>query len=1360
MTRMRIEQSPIVAAFLIFALFAYSEISYAQKKDNNIVKNVPDFRLIETNDSYVEFEFIPKYSDDTHFSNQIKESQKPGVPDVGLRSFPVLIPGKQNNRIEIVDSKFEEVLNTDIRPVPRYIKDKNKDVDVPEYDADDKVYSSSSFYPRSSAEFIFSGSLRNKYIGYANLYPLSYNPVTSTLRKYSYMRVRVVFGVTPVYGNRELSSEEKIFLSQTGINWLTAKNWSTPEFNSVRDLPLVNSIFSSGDFYKLEVKETAIYKLDKTYLRNAGINVDNINPKSIKIFGNDGTEIPYDNSIEANYDPVENRIHVAGEDDGVFNDNDYILFFGKAPQDWSYDSLARTWVKTINHFSNSNYYWITYGGSNGQRMQTVNSTSTQGIDPLPYFKEKFFEEPEVNNLGATGYLWVSQSIGVNQSFTFNSELKGYIDGSNVNLRFRFGNGSFFPEIWRLEDLSSGFQVNQFVPQLSSTFTHIILSYLNDNRYGASYPLNPGKRNIDFRASLPSTNGNSQNVIGYFDFIEVLYDRQFRAENNSLRFTTPDTIGVLQFEIPGFTSSDMKVIDVTQHQSPVIVNYSSFENGILKFQTTVSQTAPKQFFAIAGNNYKTPVSSSSRLQNQNLKGDLAAGCSFVIITPREFVSAANRLKAQREQSGPNYLKTEVVEIDKIYNEFGSGIEDPVAMRNFLKYAYNNWDERPVYVLFFGDGSYDYKNIYSLYNPNLKNWVAPIQKNSEFADDVDSYCSDDYIVEFTENHPAPGGTNIPDMASGRFCVNSLDEANSVVDKVIAYEDPANYEEWRLEVMYVADDGWTTENTGGEEGSLHTDQCEDVAENHSPQFILKDKTYIVTYPSEITPQGRRKPGANADIIKKWNDGKLIINYTGHGSTDLWAHEHIFVRQTSIPQLNNKNKYPVVTIASCDLARWDDPFNVSAAEQLVSIRDKGAIAVSAAVRPVYSIPNAIYNNKLYDNMFKSDTLNQTLRLGKAIFNVKQELYFDNDLKFALLGDPTLRLGLPGHRTRIDSINNVPGTELFEMKALQKVKISGSVLRSDSTFWNDFSGQMDLRVFDVDKNITLLDFGYQFSFKQLGGVIYSGKTTVVNGNWSVEFVVPRDISYNPGNGKIISYFKNNSVDGLGYSNNFIMNGIDTTAAPDSTGPVISLYFDSRNFRTGDLVNQNPKLIADFFDENGLNLTGNIGHKIEAIVNDNENEKIDLTQLYSSTSGYQNGSLEYSFENFPEGKHKLEVRAWDTYNNFNTQIIEFNVKSSSELALDEVYNYPNPMKNSTSFIFQHNLDESIQADIRIYTSAGRLIKELNKTNITDKFVNIDWDGRDTDGDYIANGTYIYKINIKSESGSFARSSTGKLVVLK
>lgn len=1351
--------------FILAVLLSVLQLAFtagfgkSQTKDVKPSNSLPDFKVTESNTAFVEFEYFPKFTDTFLFQGKISETSRPGIPDVGLRSFPVILPAGANNRIEIIDARFEELSNADIKPVPRYVKDKIKNADIPLYEIDQSVYGRSSYYPESAARLLYSGLMRNKHIGYANLYPLQLNPSTGTIRKYSYIKVRITFAGQPVMSRKPLSGEEKSFLHGNGINWETAADWSSAEFENQSDLPVINSIFSSGDFFRIEVKETGIYKLDKNALRSAGVNVDNLNPRTLKIYGSNGSELAYDNSVNTPVDPVECRIFVSGEDDGVFNDNDHVLFFGSGPHDWSYDTLARTWLKRLNHFSNSNYYWLTYGGANGQRMNVTSSSGT-GLQPIPYFTEKFFEEPEINNLGATGYLWVSQSISINQGFTFNRELKGYIDGTNVNVRFRFGNGSFFPENWRLEDLSAGYLVNQYVQALASTFTHIITTYLGDNRYGVSYPLNPGKRNIDFRASLPSANGNSSNVTGYYDFLEVLYKREFRAENNVLRFTSPDTSGNVKYLITGFTSNDVKVFDVTDHNAASVIIPEVLGAGTVSFEATNVLLQPKSYFAIGGNNYRTPNSISGKIANQNLKGQLAEGASFIIITPKEFVSAANRLKAHRESQGTDYLKTEVVEIDKIFNEFSSGIEDPVAVRNFLKYGYFNWTERPVYVLFFGDGSYDYKNIYSLYNSNLKNWVPPIQKNSEFADDVDSYCSDDFMVEFTENYTAPGGLAVVDMATGRFCVNNLEEANNVIDKVISYENPANFRKWRTEVMYVADDGWTTENTSGEEGSLHTDQCEDVSENHSPGYILKDKVYIVTYPSEITPQGRRKPGVNSDIIRKWNEGRLVVNYTGHGSTDLWAHEHVFVRQTSIPQLNNKDKYPFVTIASCDLARWDDPFNISAAEQLVFIRDKGAVGISAAVRPVYSIPNAIYNNKLYDNLFRHDTLNLRLRLGKAIYNVKQELYFDNDLKFALIGDPSMRLGLPQYRTRIDSINNVPGGSLFEMKALQKVKISGSVLRNDSTFWNDFNGELDIKVLDVDKNIIYLDFGYQFNFKQPGGSIYSGKTQVSDGKWNVEFVVPRDISYNPGRGKMIIYFNNSSVDGLGFSDNFIMNGIDSTAAADTTGPNISIYLDSRNFRTGDLVNQNPKLIVDFFDENGLNLTGSIGHKIEAILNDNENEKIDLTQLYTSASGYQNGTLEYSLANLPEGNNKLEIRAWDTYNNFGTKLIDFKVQNTSDLVLEEIYNYPNPMKDQTSFVFQHNFNESLEARILIYTTAGRLIKELNKSNITDKFVSIDWDGKDNDGDYIANGTYIYKINIKTESGGFAQNSTGKLVVLK
>jgi len=1344
---------------IVLIIFLLSQSTYSQQLPTKEKQNA-DFRVLSSTESFVELEYYPQYTSNLNFANGVNSASKYGSPDLEYRSFPVFFPGKNSNRVEIIDSKYEDIQGTDVKPVPVYSKSKVKDgVDL-SYERNEKVYNQNSLFPSEPFSITNVGALRNKYFGNLILYPAQYNPVTKTLRKHSYIRVRIVFGERPSYSSKKLSTEEMLFLHNSALNNDAAKDWSTAEFSRQTDTPIQNSVLASGDFFKIEVKESGLHKIDKTFLQNAGINTASIDPRTIKIYGNDGGELPFDNSVAAPTDLVQNRILVEGESDGQFNDNDYIIFYGRNPNEWVYNYNYKSYFHKINHYSKSNFYWITYGGEIGLRMDITNSPNSQGLSPIPTFKDRFFEEPEINNLGSTGLLWLSQRIGVNESFTFNKELKGYYDGGNVNLRFKFGNGSYFQEYWRLEDLNGNLLKTQPAFYLTNVFSHINLYDIDDNFLGVNYSLLPGKRSINFKASLRSQDGNSPNVIGYYDYLEVLYDRLFTADNNVLRFNSPDTSGLVEFRAESFTTPDIRIYDVSDKENVIIINPISYSNGTARFQSNITQNNPHEYYAIGGTNYKTPVSISSKIANQNLKGELSSGASFLIISPKEFLTAANRLKAQREKPGINYIKTAIVDVEKIYNEFSYGMQDPVAMRNFIKYAFNNFQERPVYILFFGDGSYDYKNIYNLYGANIKNWIIPMEKNSPYANDVDSYCSDDYLVEINETNYEPTGTCIVDFASGRLTVNSLEEANTVVDKIISYEDPANFEKWRNTVMYVADDGWTTSQTGGEEGSLHNDQCEDVAQNYTPNYVKKDKVYIVSYPSEITPQGRRKPTANIDIINKWNDGKLVINYTGHGSTDLWAHEHIFERQVSVPLLNNKNKYPFMTIASCDLARWDDPFNTSAAEQLVTIKDKGAIGITAAVRPVYSVPNATFNNLLYSNLFKVDTLNLPLRVGKAMFNVKQDLYFDNDLKFSLLCDPTLRLGIPQYRTRVDSINSTAGNQIFEMKSLQKVKISGSVLRGDSSFWGDYNGTIFINVNDVDKNITFVDFGYTFNYKLLGGIIYAGNANVVNGQWTVDFVVPRDISYNPGKGKIFTYFKNASSDGIGFSDNFIMNGIDSNAAADSLGPVISLFMDSRNFRSGDLVNQNPKLIADFTDENGINLTGTIGHKIEATINDDENNKIDLTSFYASNSGYQNGSVEYAMQGLTDGHYKLKVKAWDTYNNFNETEIDFTVQNNNSLALEKVYNYPNPMRDFTSFIFEHNFDEPLAADIKIYTVSGRLIKELNKTNITDKFVSIDWDGRDSDGDGIANGTYIYKILIKSEDGNFSKSSTGKLAKLK
>ena len=1321
--------------------------------DNN--ENTIDFKVTASNNSYLEIEYYPKYKNDSYdFLNALRNSDKFGEPNLGYRLFPVVLPTPKNNHIEVIDYKFKESFNADIKPIPTPKRANNKLEMLYDYIKDNKIYNDNAFFPAKVAFLKHDGIARHHYFGSISVYPVVYNPVTKTVKKYSYIKFRVTFGGSPIILNKSLSIHEIDLLRNIAVNSDVASNWSTIEFNSIKEHPLLqNSVLASGDFYKIEVKESGIYKIDKNFLQNAGIDVNNIDPKTIKIYGNGGKELPYNINLPAQTDLIENKIYVEGEDDHSFDDNDYILFYGKSPNDWDYDSSGAKYSHYLHHYSVSDYYWITFGGSDGLRVSMINSPNIPNLTPVQNFLDRFFEEPEVNNLGSTGTLWLSQRIGAGESFVFNRELRGYIDGSDISLKFRFGNASSETATFLVEDRNSNFSNLIPVGPVSGSFSHINLYFLE-----TYYPLNQGYKNIDLRLSLP-TQYNSLSISGYYDYYEIQYRRSFTsAYENQLRFNSPDTNVTVEYQVSPFSTTDIKIFDVTDAQNVDLIIPISYSGGIAKFQGNNTPGNPKEYYVIGGNQYKAPVSISSKIANQNLHG-ISEGASFIIISPTEFLPAANRLKAQREIPGPSYLRTIVIDINHIFNEFSGGLLDPVAMRNFIKYANNNWNERPVYILFLGDGSYDYKNIYNL---SIKNFVPPIEKSTDHIDEITSYPSDDFITEINEPSNTPIACR-PDFSHGRITTNSLEQTNIVIDKILAYESPLNNDIWKKKIMYVADDGWTTSQNQGQEGSIHTSQSEDVAENYTPKDFEKEKIYIVTYPTVITPQGRRKPGANIDIIKGWNEGRLVINYVGHGSSDLWAHEHIFDKNESIPQLNNKNKYPLVTIASCDLARWDDPFLVSAGEELVISKDKGAIGVIAAVRPVYSSSNARFSNKLWQNyMYVKDTLNLPVRIGRAMYNVKHQLnpITDNDTKYSLISDPSLRISIPQHITRIDSINNTPGTDTAIIKALQKVKISGSILRPDSSFWNNYNGNITIKIFDVPKHVTFIDFGYTFNFVIDGGTIFIGKTIVTNGKWSIEFIVPRDISYETGNGKLLAYFANSNSEGSGYTNKFILNGIDSTAAIDTTGPDITVYMGDRNFRTGDMINQNSKIIADFYDFSGINLTGTIGHKIEAIINDDENSKIDLTPYYNSTTGYQYGTLEYPIEGISDGKYNIKIKAWDTYNNYNVSSSDYVVMNSSELKVENIYNYPNPMKDNTSFLFQHNLDVPLNAEIKIYTVSGRLIKELNKTNITDKFVTIDWDGKDTDGDMIANGTYIYKVIIKSTDGNFSTNCTGKLAKLK
>jgi hypothetical protein len=228
------------------------------------------------------------------------------------------------------------------------------------------------------------------------------------------------------------------------------------------------------------------------------------------------------------------------------------------------------------------------------------------------------------------------------------------------------------------------------------------------------------------------------------------------------------------------------------------------------------------------------------------------------------------------------------------------------------------------------------------------------------------------------------------------------------------------------------------------------------------------------------------------------------------------------------------------------------------------GAIASFTAARLVYSGYNHQLNYAFVQALFQSprDTLNLSIPIGKASFLTKKTKFDVNDRKYNIFGDPTLRLLVPQYAASVDSINGKNLAVNVQIQALSKTKIDGRVLKPDNTTWDDFNGEGVLTFFDSQRTMLLEQIG-NYPVTVQGGIIFNGRVSINNGRFSTEFVVPKDISYENKKGKIIFYFLNNSVDGLGYSDKVIVGGTDSTIVNDGKGPAIEIFFDDVKLSVG-----------------------------------------------------------------------------------------------------------------------------------------------------------------------------------------------------
>ncbi|MBM2841248.1 MAG: hypothetical protein HW412_1776 [Bacteroidetes bacterium] len=965
------------------------------------------------------------------------------------------------------------------------------------------------------------------------------------------------------------------------------------------------------------------------------------------------------------------------------------------------------------------------------------STPTKFLDGIQIEEEKV-------NVHSSGKDWIGKSYTPNESFTYMNLLHGLVPNDQITYRFRLlAARSVGPASFVVSD--GGTPLGE----------HFIYTFGEDP---SEIPVTvTGTSNLSNSTSnLRFTFSGSVAAIGWNDWVEIQYPRRFEAPagSNYLRFRSADNVtGVTEYTLQQFTNSPF-ILNVTRPDSVLRIVGAV---GTYTFRALETAGQVSEYCAASPSAFKQPAA-ATRIPNQNLHGE-ADGFDFIIVTSAPYRAAAKRLQEYREQSQHGGFRTVVVDVDTIYNEFGGGLPDVTAIRDYLKFAYDNWTRRPQYVLFFGQASYDYKALLGSRSSYVPTW-----QTDETFNDIGTYCSDDFFARF-EFVRFDTGTR-PFLSTGRVNARTPAEASAFVTKLKRYEDGSVRDSWKMRMLFVGDDGLTDVY---DDGTLHSDQAEQIATLYTPNEFEKKKIYIAEYPTVQTAQGRRKPGAYQDIIDRINEGVLVLNFTGHGNPTVWTHESIFTVQTSIPQLVNADRLAVFFLATCNFSQFDDLNRYSGSELLINKPDGGAIGMVSASRKVFAHENFFLHSQIFRNLFRRDALGRLIveRPAVAVYLFKSLVRNnDNDQKFLYLGDPTMKLQFPEGFASIDSINHQPLTgPTVQLKALSKVSMQGTILDLANQPDSTSTGKILLTVNDASRTITIPGFGNPaFRYVASGGTIYRGQNSVSNGKFSATFVVPKDILYadSTTRGRLVLYFidSTRSYEGAGFTENVRVGGTEN-APPDTTGPTMSLYLGNRSFRSGDMVGENPLLIVDLVDSNGINTSvSGIGHRIEAWVNSNSQSK-DITDYYSSQlDDYQAGTVQYSLKGLPQGRNSVRLRAWDTHNNASSKETFFEVTTTDQLRISDVFNYPNPFSSGTSFTFRQNLLTSLNVTVKIYTVAGRLIQTLNAISANEAFVRIPWDGRDRDGDILANGVYLYKVIVRTTDGRFGSEVLGKLSVLK
>ena len=1119
---------------------------------------------------------------------------------------------------------------------------------------------------------------------------------------------------------------------------------------------LSNSVLSNGDWYKIKVSGDGLYKMDRDFLDDMGVNVYEIDPGNIQIYGNGGAMLPEYNASPRYDDLVENSIYVKGEEDGSFDENDFVVFYGESSHRWELNS-ENAFKHIQNIYDNHNYYFLHVGDEPGKRVTAIENSLLENLQ-VDFYTERKFHEWEDQNLKNTGRQWFGEYFSFNEQYTFNFNFSDRIKTEPVRINARAVARS--SNTTYLDCVHNGSQILS-VPigtQISSSI------YVDDGEASAEFisPDNVLGINVSY-----DKNGNSS-AFAYLDYLELQAKCELKYTGGQLIFREPSTIGsgnVTKFDLTSNTNAFI-VWDVTD---PAAISELEVD-GNLSFTSATDSLKTFVIHDLNKASYLNPVF-DTKIENQNLHGHQPA--ELLIVTAPEFLEAAERLAEFHIQE--DGITVNVVTTDQVYNEFSSGKQDLIAIRSYIRMLYDKAeteDEIPDNVLLFGDASFDYKGIGVAKNRYTdQNFVPTFQSEYSFKLGP-SYCTDDI---FTYLDPLEGALSTissdgVDIGVGRMVVQSLSEAEVMVDKVISYHSVNSFGDWRSNICFVADD--VDDDTWEFRLQENIDAIAQHVDTSYHNYNI-NKIYLDAYQQVSSSGGQRYPDARQAIIDNVNKGALIMHYYGHGGEVGWAEERV-LELIDINSWENKNNLPVFVTATCEFSRYDDAQRVSAGE-LVLLNPEGAgIALFTTTRTITEADAENLSSSFYKYAIP-ESAGEVLTFGQVMKGLKNDLNSTgisaaNKLKFTLLGDPALKLPIPQLNIVVNEVlNSITNEQIDTIHALSKVKVKGAVLSEDGTIMDSFNALLKPKVFDKPLQLQTLnnDHNYldPFYFDLQQSVLYSGNVSVENGLFEFEFVVPQDISYVEDFGKFSFYASNEDQDAIGAFVDIVIGGFDENAHADDQGPDVDLYMNSTDFRYGGVTDPNPSLFAVITDDSGINTTGNgIGHDLVATLDEDSQSSVVLNHYYESDlDSYQSGVVVYPYSNLEEGLHQLKIKVWDVHNNSSEAYTEFVVVNNEGLILQNLMNYPNPFSDFTKIHFEHNCpNEVLEVRMEIYDMNGKKIKSMSNTFSGSSYANSDfiWNGASDQGAAVNSGIYLCKVVVSSQELDSESVISSQMILIK